>query len=114
MARSLLPNALVRREWIEAEMDPARALQVAEAYLELGREAESIVFLAKAGASDRLREIAERAVQQGDAFLLRQACRALGEDPSPEQWRGLAEAAAALGKELYAAEAQRQAVRLDE
>jgi hypothetical protein len=114
MARSVLPHALSRREWIEDEIDPARALQVAEAYLERGRAAESIVFLGKAKAYDRLREIVSQAVQQGDAFLLREASRALGEECSREQWRELAESATALGKELYAEEAARQAERLEE
>jgi hypothetical protein len=114
MARSVLPHALARREWIEDEIDPSRALKIADAYLELGRAAESVVFLGKAKALDRLRELVDHAVQQGDAFLLREASRALGEEPSREQWRGLAESATALGKELYAAEAIRQAERLEE
>ena len=114
MARSVLPHALTRREWIEEEIDPSRALEVAEAYLELGRSGESVAFLAKAKAFDRLRELVDLAVQQGDAFLLREASRALGEEPSREQWQGLAESATALGKERYAAEALRQAERLEE
>jgi hydroxymethylglutaryl-CoA reductase len=114
MARSVLPHALTRREWIENELDPARALKVADAYLEQGRAAESIVFLGKAKAFDRLRELVNSAVQQGDAFLLREASRALGEEPSSEQWRRLAESATALGKERYALEAVRQAERLEE
>lgn len=114
MARSVLPHALARREWIEDELDPVRALRVAEAYLERGRVTESIVFLAKAGADERLRELAERAVREGDAFVLREACRALGEEPAREQWQGLAESAAAVGKERYAAEARRQAERMEE
>jgi hypothetical protein len=114
MARKVLPHALARREWIEEDLDPARALKVAEAYLEGGRTAESIVFLVKAEAHDRLREIVEQAVRQGDAFLLREASRALGEEPTREQWRGLAASAAAAGKDRYAAEAQRQAERSEE
>lgn len=113
MARSPLPHALARREWIEQELDPARALRIAEAYLEQGRVAESIVFLAKAGAGDRLRELAQRAVQDGDAFLLREACRALGEEPVREQWQELAARATAAGKERYAVEAHRQAERME-
>jgi hypothetical protein len=70
--------------------------------------------LVKAEAHDRLREIVEQAVRQGDAFLLREASRALGEEPTREQWRGLAASAAAAGKERYAAEAQRQAERSEE
>jgi hydroxymethylglutaryl-CoA reductase len=113
MARSLLPDALTRREWIEDEIDPSRALKTAEAYLELGRATESIVFLGKAQAADRLRELVDQAVQQGDAFLLREASRTLAEEPSSDQWRRLAESATALGKERYAEEAMRQAERLE-
>ena len=99
MARSILPHALARREWIEEDLDPKRALRIAEAYLERGRTVESLVFLVKAEAHDRLRGLAEEAVREGDAFLLREASRALGEEPSREQWRGLAEAAPSQGRQ---------------
>jgi hypothetical protein len=50
-------------------------------------------------------------VQAGDAFLLREASRALGEEPGAERWRALGEVARASGKERYAAQAARQLER---
>ena len=113
MARSELPDALARREWMEQPLDPARALRVAEAYLADERAAEAVAFLAKAGATERLAALRDEAIRTGDAFLLKEVCRALGEEPLADHWRRLRDAAAAAGKASYAAEAQRQADRLE-
>jgi hypothetical protein len=113
MARSELPDALARREWLEQPLDAARALRVAEAYLAEERSAEAVAFLEKAGAKDRLAALREEAIRTGDAFLLKELCRALGEEPLADHWRRLRDAAAAAGKAGYAAEAQRQADRLE-
>ena len=113
MARSELPDALARREWIEQPLDAARALRVAEAYLAEERSAEAVAFLEKAGATERLVALREEAIRTGDAFLLKEVCRALGEEPLADHWRRLRDAAAAAGKAGYAAEAQRQADRLE-
>lgn len=107
MAKSAIPNPLVRRHLIEKDLSPAQALQVAEAYLAEGRCVESIEFLAKAGATERLVELRSRAVEEGDAFLLRAAARALGQPPSYDEWRALGAAAEAAGKDLYTADARR-------
>jgi hypothetical protein len=113
MARSELPDALARREWIEQALDAPRALRVAEAYLAAERTAEAVAFLRKAGATERLAALRDEAIRAGDAFLLKEVCRALGEEPGADHWRRLRDAAAAAGKASYAAEAQRQADRLE-
>jgi hypothetical protein len=99
---------------VEQPMDPARALRIAEAYLEEGRAMEAVAFLAKAEARDRLETLREQAVAEGDAFLLREISAALGEEADAATWQALAEAARAGGKDLYAAEASRQAARLED
>lgn len=111
MPRRILPDALTRREWLEETLDPARAGRVAEAYLAEGRLLEALPFLEQAGERERMRALAEEATSAGDAFLLREIARRLGEEPPAERWQALAEAAAAAGKELYASEARRQAER---
>lgn len=111
MARSVLPDALTRREWLEASLDASRALEVAEAYLAADRVVEAVAFLARASARERLSALRDEAIRSGDAFLVREVCRALDEEPSPEEWQALEEAAAAGGKEFYAAEARRHADR---
>jgi hypothetical protein len=113
MARAVLPDALARREWLERPLDAARALAVAEAYLAEERGTEAVAFLKKGGAVDRLRALCEEAIAAGDAFLLKESCRALGAEATAAQWRALREAALAAGKASYAAEAQRQAERLE-
>jgi hypothetical protein len=114
MAKKKHPDPLRRRHLVEQEMDPARALQIAEAYLEEDRALEAVAFLVKAEAQDRLVEVREQAVREGDPFLLRETCVALKEEADAATWRALAEAARAAGKELYAVEASRQAARLED
>jgi hypothetical protein len=113
MARPVLPNALARREWLEQPLDAARALGVAEAYLAEDRASEAVAFLTKAGATERLAALRDEAIASGDAFLLKEVCRALGAEASAVHWRALRDAAQAAGKASYAAEAQRQADRLE-
>ena len=111
MAKTKLPDALVRRHLIEKDLSPAHALRLAEAYLEDERVVESLVFLKKANASDRLRAIGEQAKLDGDVFLMRQVASLLEEPPSGEDWRAAATVAQERGKLRYAADAERQAGR---
>lgn len=109
MAKTRLPNPLERRHLVEGELPPQQATRLAEAYLQEGRTWEAIDFLAKADARERLAELRDAGIAEGDAFLLREISRALGEAASPDQWRALADAAERQGKQRYAAEAGRQA-----
>ena len=108
MARSVIPNALDRRHLIEKNLSQAQALQIAEAYLAEGRSVEAIDFLAKAEAREQLTELRAAAVESGDVFLLRLAARALDEPPTRAEWSAVGDAAAAAGRDRYAADARRQ------
>lgn len=114
MSTSKIPDPMSRRYLIERDLEAAEALAIAEAYLAEGRAPEAIVFLAKAGAGDRLAALGEQAIEQGDAFLLREVARATGREPSAQQWLSLSEAAESSGHLLYAITARRQATRGDE
>jgi len=107
--KPLIPDPLKRRHLLEDDLDPARALVIAEAYLAEGRLCEALEFLAKAGARERLEGLRDEAVALGDPFLLRAACAALGEDPGRARWTATAEAARSAGKEVQARDAERQA-----
>jgi hypothetical protein len=111
VAKSRLPNPLERRHLIEREIPPAQALRIAVAYLEEGRAVESLEFLRKADARDRLTELRREAIEGGDAFLMRGVAVASGEPATREEWQALAEAASAAGKLHYAEEARRQTQR---
>lgn len=103
-----IPDPLTRRHLLVKDLSEAQAFATAEAYLEVGRVAEAIDFLAKVDAHDRLAELRVGAVETGDFFLLRAVARASGETPTREEWTALADAAEAAGKEIYAADARRQ------
>ncbi len=108
MAKVQIPGPLERRDLIEGELAPARALALADAYIEAGRSGEAVAFLAKADAVERLEELCEQAIESGDAFLLQSIAGATGVEPGTDAWRRLAEAADAAGKEQYANLARRQ------
>ena len=106
-----LPDPLSRRHLLERELPAAQALATAEAYLEEGRSVEAVDFFAKAGAAERLVELRSQAVEAGDPFLLRAVARASREAPTHAEWVALAAAAETAGKDVYAADARRQAGR---
>ena len=114
MAKKKVPDPLRRRHMVERELDPGRALQIAEGYLEEGRTVEAVAFLVKAEAREQLAALREQVVREGDAFAVREIQVALGEELDSATWQALAEAADAAGKERYAIEARRQAARLEE
>ena len=112
MAKPTIPDPLERRHLVERELEPARALAIAEAYLAGERAQEAVAFLARARATDRLEALWRLAIEQGDPFLFREVASALGREPDAASWRALATAAAGAGKDRYAAEARRQEARL--
>jgi hypothetical protein len=108
MARSMVPGPLERRILLEKSLDPAHALRIAEAYLAEERAVEALAFLRCAGAEDRLGAILANAIAAGDAFLVREACAAMGRSPTSTEWQTVAEAARTAGKLRYAEQAHRQ------
>ena len=112
MAKIAIPDPLERRHLVERELDPSRALAIAEAYLAADRSVEAVAFLRKAKADERLAALWREAVAAGDAFLLREVAQALGREPGPSDWGALSEAAAAAGRDRYAGEGRRQTERL--
>lgn len=113
MAKSKIPDPLERRHLIERALSADRARTIAEAYIDEGRVFEAIDFLAKAGAQDRLAELRNGAIESGDAFLLRAVAVAMDLSPKPDEWRALAAAAAAAGKDRYEKDAVRLAERVE-
>jgi hypothetical protein len=113
MPKQSIPNPLERRHLIERTATAEQSLALADAYLAADRPWEAIAFLAKADASDRLAAIRDAAVEAGDAFLVREVTRVLRDDVPAARWRQVASAAAAAGKERYAAQAERLAERAE-
>ena len=109
MAQTKLPDPLARRHLLEAELEPAKARELADAYLELSREIEAVDFLTLAKSVDGLEALQAAALERGDVFLMRRVSQALGRDPSRESWRALASAATRAGRERDAETATRLA-----
>lgn len=115
MAKPTLPDALSRRHLLEGGLDPTKALELAQAYLEEEREVEAIDFLAAADPSSSeaaraiLAGLREKALERGDVFLMRIVCGALDEEPSRDAWQALADAATRSGREQDAETAHRLA-----
>jgi hypothetical protein len=114
MASEKIPGALERRHLIERDMPSEKAVGIAEAYLAQGRATEAVIFLEKAGARERLEQLAAEAVEHGDAFLFRAVGQAMGEEPASDRWLALADAADAAGKQRHAESARRWATRGDD
>jgi hypothetical protein len=114
VAKAKIPGPLERRHLVEKEMPAAQSLAIAEAYLAADRCLEAIDFLALAGARERLAQLRERSIAEGDAFLLRAVAGAQGQPPTRDEWQKLETSAQASGRERYALTARRQLERGDE
>jgi len=115
LADSKHPDPLARRLLLEGDLESTKALVIARVYLEDDREVEAVDFLAAADpasndeAKQALHDLQKSAVEHGDVFLMRAASAALGEDPSAETWRVLAEAADNAGRPKDVESAERLA-----
>lgn len=107
-----IPDPLKRRHLLESPPEGAKALAIAEAYLEEDRRLEALLFLKHAGATDRIEAILEEGIAEGDVFLVRESALLLDREMDGREWRRVAEAASAHGRDAYAADAIRQAERL--
>ena len=111
MAKAKIPDPIERRHLVEKELPPAQARAIAEAYLADDRCLEAVDFLKIAAAGERLAELRQRSIAEGDAFLLRAVADAQGQAPTRDDWQKLETAAAAQGRDRYALAARRQLER---
>lgn len=74
---------------------------------------DALSFFEKAGARDAIIRIRDASERDGDLFLYRRSSKALGEEPTSENWIALGRRAAELGKTAFAVEAFRHAGRED-
>lgn len=105
-----LPSAQQVRILLSAQtFDAEQFRRHARAFLEAGRPHEALAFLEKAPDEELLRRLKDRAIGEGDAFLLRWVER-IGKVPvAAEEWAKLAAEARTRGKEAFAREADGQA-----
>ena len=114
MAKAKIPGPIERRHLVEKTLPPEQARAIADAYLGEDRCLEAIDFLALAGAGDQLAALRQRALADGDAFLLRAVAAAEERTPTRDDWQQVEAAAAASGRDRYAVAARRQLERGDD
>lgn len=114
MARSDTLSCLQMRDILNRPVASAASLiDRGEALERAGRVHDALSFYEKAGAHEGIRRLRDGAAREGDLFLYRRTCRALGEEPTPEDWIAVGKRAADLGKTAFAHEAFRLAGRED-
>ena len=105
MAR--LPSPLKKRQLVYGEKAPPEELSGwGRAYLEEGRLTDALDSFEAARDREGLAEIARKAVDEGDAFLLWGVERSAPELVSTADWERLARTAKALGKDAFAERAR--------
>jgi hypothetical protein len=106
MARRL-PRPLARRDVLYGRDTPkAELVALARAYLDRDLVFDAADFFCQARDAEGLQAIRERALESGDAFLLRRVEEALPRLVSEADWDALARRARELGKETYAERAE--------
>ncbi|MAE93500.1 MAG: hypothetical protein CL910_02450 [Deltaproteobacteria bacterium] len=107
-----IPDPLKRRHLVEGELDAAKAVALADAYLEEGLVLDAVPFLEKAGAHERLEELLHEVIRSGNVFEVRAVAEALKKPLEAHHWEEVARAAREQGKDQYATEANAQVERL--
>lgn len=108
MAKKYDLSCLEKREILnEAITSLDVLLSWGEHYEEVGSLYDAVDFYEKADARDALSRLLTKAQDAGNLFLFRRICRILGHDPLNDEWLLLAKRAEELGKQAFAAEANR-------
>lgn len=106
MSRNHLPGVLKKRALLnETKAAPAEMTALAESLAAADYLSDAVDFFRKAGHEPGLRSVLERALDEGDSFLVGKIEKALGAPLAQEVWQRVADRAAALGKDGFAAQA---------
>jgi len=101
-----LPGVLKKRSLLnETKAAPAEMTALAESLAAADYLSDAVDFFRKAGHEPGLKSVLERAVDEGDSFLVGKIEKALGAPLAKEVWQRVADRAAALGKDGFAAQA---------
>lgn len=99
-----MPSALDKREYVFGTRGTAEdCRRIGGACLERDWTADAVALFARAGDEDRLGELLEQAIEEGDAFLAERAAIGLGRELDETQLRRLGDRALSLGKHRFAA-----------
>ncbi len=106
MSRDHLPGVLKKRSLLnETKAAPDEMTALAESLAAADYLSDAVDFFRKGGHEPGLRSVLERAVNEGDSFLVGKIEKALGASLAKEIWQRVADQARALGKDSFAAQA---------
>ncbi len=110
MAEVQLPDVKEKTRRLYAkDATPAGLSAQAEQYLAAGWLSDAIDFFDRAKDVKGLEKVVARAIEEGDAFLMRRCLKCLGKEDKDGAWGPLAERALSLGKLMFAREGFRMA-----
>ncbi len=102
-----LPDPLHRRDILFGINTPKEVLvEHGRAYEEAGKLDEALQFYTEAADREGLERVKTKAIETGDAFVLKGVARTMPELVGEGDWKRLIARAEALGKELYAGQAR--------
>ena len=107
MASSGVLDCLAKSDLLASgKASPEKLKEQADSFTRAGMDYDALRFLISAQDTDRIAELAGRAVDRGDLFLYLQARKALSLEPDPEELTKISRAAAAKGQTSFAAKAE--------
>jgi hypothetical protein len=110
MSEVRLPDLKEKTKRLHArDATPTGLSAQGEQYFQAGWLSDAIDFFERAKDTDGLTKIMNRAIDEGDVFLLRRCLKALGKEDKDGDWLRLARRALALGKLMFAREGFRMA-----
>jgi hypothetical protein len=105
-----LPGFYEKRKILFSEKTSAEKMRATgEAFMEAGRYDDALEFFERCEAADLVRQVAARAMEEGNTPLYMRAKRVLEEPMSENEWAGLAEKAERCGRPTMAYVARRKA-----
>lgn len=107
MPKQDLPDPLIKREVVYGDRPwPLSLEECGNRYQEMGQFMDALLFFHKAGSLEKIENLAQIAIEQGNAFLLEQIENILNRPRDTKDWEKLQKNAQKQGKESYATRAE--------
>jgi hypothetical protein len=103
-----LPGPMKKREIMySTSLSADEKARWGRRFLEEGLVSDALAFFVEARSKDDLAMMRDRAIREGDAFMLRMIGNAMPEIVANEHWLALQTNASAMGKQLFSEQAGR-------
>lgn len=86
----------------DAKIPPAELDRHGDTFFDSGRPSVAAQFYERSKSPDRVKKVLERALKDGDAFLMEWVSRVASDQATPEAWEKVGDAAMQQGKHSFA------------